>query len=289
MQHAPHTAHPPRSMHRSQVRFRPASTPLLRGSAPSRPMVELPYGHDAEIATIGRAIEMFLHLGKPTVLIIEGPSRTGKSFLVAHAVNRIEGAHTVRHVPVDEYQCHPFAGLSELFMSLITQRDAADALSGSGKPPLPYAMTEQEKLRKCVMDALESIDDSRKRHSLRRGLSLLNAVLPVAIPSKENELATALSVLPPGQYRISRTIDFLVELIQAVLDPTVPHVIIVDDAHLLDTASWSLLSKIGSKCRVLMFVVMEPVVDRSQCALLSVVGRSRLDAAAQLRDRRFVL
>ena len=96
-------------------------------------MVELPYGHDAEIATIGRAIEMFLHLGKPTVLIIEGPSRTGKSFLVAHAVNRIEGAHTVRHVPVDEYQCHPFAGLSELFMSLITQRDAAEALSGPPK------------------------------------------------------------------------------------------------------------------------------------------------------------
>jgi hypothetical protein len=249
---------------RFQVRFRASSTPVVSSSA--RPSVELPHGREAEIAAIGRAIELFFHMGKPTLLIIEGASQTGKSFLVKHAINRIEGPHVLRHVPIDIYQCHPFSGLSELFMSLLTLRDHSEVPSGSGsaKPPLPYAMTEQEKLRKCVTDALELIDDSRKRHSLRRGLPLLNAILPVAIPSKENELHTAISVLPPGQYRISRTIDFLVELVQAVLDPTLPHIFVIDDAHLLDTASWSLLSKIGSKCRVLMFVVMEPVVDRSR-------------------------
>ena len=106
---------------------------------------------------------------------------------------------------------------------------------------------------------------------------LLNAFLPLDIP--ENELTTAMD----GRVRAENTQGLLIRL----LDDTVrlgPAVLILEDAHWLDSASWALALQVSRRVPAVLLVVgMRPIAEPvpADCvALLEMPGTDRLRVQA---------
>lgn len=78
--------------------------------------------------------------------------------------------------------------------------------------------------------------------------ALLNAVLPLNLA--ESELTARMS----GQVRAENTEDFLTSLLQIQAD-TEPTVLVLEDVHWLDSASWSLLQKVSQYVPSLLLVI----------------------------------
>ena len=77
---------------------------------------------------------------------------------------------------------------------------------------------------------------------------LLNAVLPIDLP--ENKLTEQMS----GEVRGGNTQDLLVALLRARAE-SIPLLLIVEDAHWLDSASWALTRLVSRDVEPMMLVV----------------------------------
>ena len=82
---------------------------------------------------------------------------------------------------------------------------------------------------------------------LLRLLPLLNAVLPSGL--LENDLTRQMT----GQVRADNTRDLLLHLLQAALDKS-PTLLIMEDAHWLDSASWALARLVSQRLQPLLLV-----------------------------------
>ena len=82
---------------------------------------------------------------------------------------------------------------------------------------------------------------------------LLNSVVPLELP--DNELTAQLA----GEVRADNTRELLVQLLQAAAtgprDGTSPLVLVLDDAHWFDSASWALTRQVVAKVRPLLLVL----------------------------------
>ncbi|MCG7216727.1 AAA family ATPase [Paenibacillus mucilaginosus] len=119
---------------------------------------------------------------------------------------------------------------------------------------------------------------------------LLNPVLPFEIP--DNERTEPMT----GQARADNTLDFLTELLREGIGAA-PTVIILDDGHWLDSASWTLLLAVSRQLpRVLLLLALRPddsslpaeyelVAGEPATVMLSLRELSERDTLQLLCDR----
>ncbi|HSO56239.1 MAG TPA: AAA family ATPase, partial [Actinomycetes bacterium] len=165
--------------------------------------------------------------GVAQVLVLEGEAGAGKSRLVAELVDQAVAAE----VPVlagagDAVERNtPWHAWRELFGRL----PAFDGIDRAGR-------------RRLVLDLLGPGPE------LRDLTPLLNPVLALELPE------TAASAELSGQGRAGRTRDLLVRLLRAVVGDT-PTVLVIEDAHWLDSASTGLVLALSRERLPLLLVV----------------------------------
>jgi class 3 adenylate cyclase/tetratricopeptide (TPR) repeat protein len=107
---------------------------------------------------------------------------------------------------------------------------------------------EPEALQTAVLNHLASHLDQQQR------APLLNDILPMGMA--ENELTAAMT----GEVRANNTLDLLVALLRGAAGDGQRLMIVIDDAHWLDSASWSLLERARRDLpNLLLLVVTRPM------------------------------
>jgi predicted ATPase/class 3 adenylate cyclase len=104
---------------------------------------------------------------------------------------------------------------------------------------------------------------------------LLNAILPVNFP--DNQVTKAMS----GEAHAETTVQILMELLKDSAARS-PMLIVVEDAHWLDSASWALLERVALEIDLLLVITvrpMKPVPERFR-KVLQMPGATRVELAA---------
>ena len=204
------------------------------------PTMDSASGHaDAPIAMVGRDREAaaLLHRidalteseGRGGIATIEGEAGIGKTGLVEHVLQRIKGLTLVLRCTADPMTgATPLAILSPLFGMLF-----ATELAGGGDA------------------VLGAIGEAMQRRGLDTGhVALAGSVLPIARFLEPAAASRDLS--PEDAARAQR------EVLLALLDERIGErcaVLLIEDAHWLDSASWTLLNRATYELRRVLFVL----------------------------------
>ncbi len=158
-------------------------------------------------------------------------------------------------------------GKSRLVDDIRRQADALGVItySGSGEPieqSTPYYSWRNIFAHVFELDPLDDPEKTR-RHvrtmlgpSLVRLAPLLNSVLPVKVADNET------TVLLNGQARAEQTRALLTQVLQAAITRS-PKVLIIEDAHWLDSASWALILSVSQQVRPLLLVIATRPLDQT--------------------------
>ncbi len=182
-------------------------------------------------------------------------------------------------------------GKSRLVDDIRRQADAlgVTTYSGSGEPiekSTPYYGWRNVFAQLFDLDLFDDPEKGRRHLRLALGPSmvrmapLLNSVVPLNFA--DNETTAALS----GQVRAEQTRALLVELLQASITRS-PKVLILEDAHWLDSASWALVLAVSQQVRPLLLVIAtrpldEPLpVEYKQLLQAGNVQHLRLEALSK--------
>lgn len=192
-------------------------------------------GRDREIATLRQRIDALTGTGSEAgVVTIEGEAGIGKSVLVEHLLHRLRPDVRVLRADADPMtSAAPLGALSPLFARLF----AADAASG------PDAV-------------LRAVAAALKRRDINPAhASLAGAVLPLALGSEPSTPARELS---PEDAAWLQGEVLLALLHDRVGDRSA--IILIEDAHWLDSASWLLLNRAARDFRdlILLFTARPP-------------------------------
>ena len=188
------------------------------------------FGRADERAEVDAALQE-LAGGNSRILIIEGEAGIGKSSLVSDlqmeawhlGILSFAGAgHAVE-------QSSPYSAWRRIFLSVFDIKTAAGQLD---------AKTEE-----AVVAQLEAVDPD-----LARLAPLLNAVLPLNLP--ENELTEELT----GEVR-AENLQRLLAAVLAARAASIPMLIVLEDAHWLDSASWELARVVVREVSPLLLVI----------------------------------
>ncbi|MGH9261176.1 MAG: AAA family ATPase, partial [Acidimicrobiales bacterium] len=168
-------------------------------------------------------------------------------------------------------------GKSRLLADLLERANARGVASLAGAGDAIERATPYHAWRPVFADlmGLVGIDDVEERRrrvlarvqadpTLARLAPLLNSVLPLDLP--DNELTAQLT----GEMRADNTRELLVQLLQPTAATpaarAAPLLIVLDDAHWLDSASWALTRLVVARIRPLLLVLatrplVEPLPD----------------------------
>ncbi len=150
-------------------------------------------------------------------------------------------------------------GKSRLVEDIRRQADALGVItySGSGEPierSTPYYSWRNIFSQLFELDLSQDLEKTRRhiRVAMGPGLvrlaPLLNSVLPIKVIDNET------TILLGGQARAEQTRSLLVQLLQASINRS-PKVLIIEDAHWLDSASWALLLAVSQQVKPLLLVI----------------------------------
>jgi class 3 adenylate cyclase/tetratricopeptide (TPR) repeat protein len=202
-----------------------AYRPVGRATSPSR--VSPLFGRDAERAALAQRVET-LRAGEGGLVVIEGEAGIGKSRLVADLTGQAAAE-----------------GVAVL-------QGGGDAVEKS----TPYFAWRQVVAQALGVEGLDGVEGRRARvlerlaadPDLLNQAPLLNVFLPLDLP--DNGLTASLT----GQVRADNTHDLIVRLLadEVIRSPTV---LIVEDAHWLDSASWALALQVSRRVRPLLMIV----------------------------------
>ncbi len=189
-------------------------------------------GRDAELATLARKLEG-LRRGQGGVVVIEGEAGIGKSQLVSELVARAAGSGISPLVgggdPIE--RSAPYHAWRPIFQTLLGADEA----------------TDRETRLARVANWL------REEPDLEPLAPLLDAVLPLDLA--ENELTGHMT----GQVRLDNTNDLLVRLLGRA-SARGPKLVVVEDAHWMDSASWALMLRVARGVGgILLVVATRPV------------------------------
>ena len=195
---------------------------------------------------IGRSAERMLLTGQLQALlrgnaggtvIIEGEAGIGKSRLVADLLEQAQALDVTYLIGGGDAieRSTPYHAWRPIFRQLfnLDTRSKANTIAR----------------RTQVLSLLPAAPE------LLRLAPLLNTVLPLGL--QENNLTREMT----GQVRADNTRDLLLNLLQAAVAQS-PILIILEDAHWLDSASWALTRLVSQQVRpVLLIIVSRPMTD----------------------------
>jgi class 3 adenylate cyclase/tetratricopeptide (TPR) repeat protein len=194
-------------------------------------------GRDREVATLLRRIDALTGSERRGgIATIEGEAGIGKSELVEHVLQRLAGQALVLRCAADPMTgATPLATLSPLFAILFSPElaEGRDAVAGA----------IGEALRRRGMDSGHA--------------TLAGPVLPIARFPESAAVSRDLS--PEDAARVQR------EVLLALLNERIGEccaVVLIEDAHWLDSASWVLLNRAAHELpRVLFLLTARPPTD----------------------------
>ena len=202
----------------------PRSLKNIEGVVPLfRPTRELPSCCGSR-STIGRTVERSMLLarlealraGRGGVVVIEGEPGIGKSQLVADLVDRAGSREVTILLGAGDSieRSTPYHAWRPVFLALFGEDHLADPVARDAR-------------------IAEWLADDPEALALA---PLLNAVLPLDLPENDRTAPMA------GQVRLDNTNDLLLRLLRraSVARPTL---LVLDDAHWMDSASWALALK----------------------------------------------
>ncbi|MNK57218.1 Adenylate cyclase 1 [compost metagenome] len=226
---------------KSRVAFGAPSTLTLKGRAApldvyrpvekSRRHVSLNrkvlVGRDAEEQALRDRLEDLKAQGKGGLVVLEGEAGMGKSQLAAIAVQEAQALGLSAYMGLGESieKGTPYHAWQPIFTQLF-QLEAIQR----GSAPLTQPLSRTDAWRKRVYTRLEHDAEAM------RLAPLLNSVLPLDLP--DNEITQQLS----GELRISNTRDLLLRVLH-LASSDAPMLLVLEDAHWLDSASWALVAR----------------------------------------------
>ncbi len=213
-----------------RVKGVPDPVPVYQPTGESRVEIRPPteiVGRQEELGLIAEQLQTLLRQGDGGVLVFEGEAGIGKSRIVLEAIQK---AHELAVHPVllaaraIEKETVYFAWREAIGDILGVDTGEDDGLLGR---------------------LLEQVEDDQE---LVRLIPLLGAVLSVNL--EDNEHTAEMS----GQVRAANTRDLATRLVQR-LASSQPLLLIVEDAHWLDSSSWALLVEVVAHVRPLAVLV----------------------------------
>lgn len=243
--------------------FQPTGESAARGG--SRPL----FGRTAERARFECCLNE-LAAGRGGLLVIEGEAGIGKSRLIEDLIESAQAR-----------------GVGTLF-------GEASAIERT----TPYFVWRAVASRLLGLEGLEDVDERREQAlerlrddpELRERAPLLNPLVPIDLP--ETDLTAAMT----GPGRAEGLHEVLIRLIQNEAE-NAPTLLILEDAHWLDSASWSLALAASRRVRGLLIVIgtrplveslpddCRTLIESSRAVRLHLETLDALDAAALACDR----
>ncbi|MEB3336857.1 MAG: adenylate/guanylate cyclase domain-containing protein [Leptolyngbyaceae bacterium] len=195
-------------------------------SSPSSPLV----GRLAEQALLHQKLQA-LQAGTSSNVVIEGEPGIGKSRLIEELRSHAQGQGiTVLSGASDAIaKSTPYHAWRSLFSQLL------------GLQPFTDPEAQRTQVLTQLSGGINGVD-------LSRFAPLLKAVVPLDLPDNE------ITVQMTGQVRAENIQDLLVHLLQQSAQQS-PLLVILEDAHWLDSASWALALAISQRVHPLMLVV----------------------------------
>jgi predicted ATPase len=198
-------------------------------------------GREAERRQLSTCLDDLLR-GQSRIVVIEGEPGIGKSRLTfdlleeatKKGIRRLAGS----------------ADPIESFTAFYAWRSIFDQLFGLGD------IGDLQVKRMRVLSALDS------EQELRELAPLLNPVLPLDLP--DNEVTAQMT----GQVRAENTRELLVRILQSFTKPSlnekpVPLLIVLEDAHWMDSASWALARMLCLRHKQLLLVIVTWPIDQN--------------------------
>ena len=202
--------------------FRPDTSPLAPVQS-SRTLV----GRSAELATLSAAMERAKH-GLGGVYIVEGEAGIGKTAVLATCIEqgRALGLRVLQGAGLAIEQGSPYRGWRSIVSDLLYL----------------HALPAQEPLRSRVLNVRLDLPPELAPYA-----SLLNVVTPLDLPP--NERTTHLNNTERAEYVRKLLLHLLTEAAKF------PTMLVLEDAHWLDSASWALLDSLRMHLPALLLVV----------------------------------
>ncbi|MCP3959327.1 MAG: AAA family ATPase [bacterium] len=186
-------------------------------------------GRKAERRLLGARLDALEHEGASGVLFVEGEPGIGKSRLVEDLLEQ------VREREVRCLEGH--ADAIETSTAYYVWRQILRQLFSLSR------LDDSEATRSRVLESLTDSD-----HKTRQLAPLLNAMLPLDLPASE------LTEQMTGKVRGDNTHDLVTRLLNRDAARS-PLLVVVEDAHWLDSASWALLARVARGVHPMLLVV----------------------------------
>ncbi|HET7088363.1 MAG TPA: adenylate/guanylate cyclase domain-containing protein, partial [Anaerolineae bacterium] len=215
--------------------------PIRAARATARPHVTM-IGRAAEWAMLSERMQNLLHGEPGGTVVLEGEAGIGKSRLVDEALRRAQelGLACLLGAGDAIEKNTPYHAWRDIFVKLLGL----------------HAETDPENRREQILDRL------RHDPQVASLAPLLNVALPVDLP--ENETTASMT----DQARGDAARDVLLRLLndlprsEGMPDDRRPKVIVLEDAHWLDSASWALALLVSRRLeRSLLIVTARPMSD----------------------------
>ena len=222
-------------------------------------------GREKERMVLGDALNGLMQ-GKSQIIMIEGEAGIGKSQLVNNLQRQAEAMRIGAFVG---------GGTTvERAASYHAWRNVFSQMFDIGILVDPQA--QQRHLHNLLEDEPEILER----------VSLLNPILPFNLP--DNDLTGQMT----GQTRADNTRDLLIRLLQDSVNRS-PKLIILEDAHLLDSVSWDLALAVSRRVRpCLLVLALRPMPDpqpESYEQLVTAVNAQHLTLEALSNDETLTL
>jgi class 3 adenylate cyclase/tetratricopeptide (TPR) repeat protein len=217
------------------------------------------FGRQKEREYLSYQLDVLQSRGDLPLIFIQGEAGIGKSRLVADLVEVARVGGTFCWVGSGDAieKSTPYLA----WRSVFTRFFELEGLSENAAPE------EIDVARQQIVGYLTKVDSS-----LSPMAPLLNVVLPFHFP--DNEFTTQLS----GEVRANQTHDLCIALFKHAT-ASAPHLLIIEDAHWLDSASWVLLRLVSREVPSLLIVtVMRPVHDPVQPDLARMLARPNVQS-----------
>ncbi len=188
-------------------------------------------GRTTERTILTNRLQTLLYRGRGGAVLIEGEAGIGKSRLVT---DLIEQAHTLGiTILIGAGNAIEKSTSYHAWRPIFRQLFNLD-----GRPDTDTIIPHSQLLSLLPTDP-----------ELLRLAPLLNAVLPLRLP--ENEVTKQMT----GQVRAENTQKLLTRLLQAAVTRS-PTLLILEDAHWLDSASWTLTGLVSQQVHPVLFIIV---------------------------------